>query len=343
MSKSKTDVSKKLSEARTSAEVAEACSSFFTLGVETVDGVTQHRHISTQYPLLNTNVLGIGGFPRGRIVEIAGAPSIGKTSLAQNLISHWQKNGEKILWVPAEPIDINYMSACGVNIKKKGPDCDNPIGLLKFTDSNDLSNKLKLFIALNSFDVIVIDSVQAVNTEEVTQAQDGFTMHTGQSSAKFWTDFLRQLEGGFSVKIGSEYVKSEVPVKEFKGGKFTDNHTIHRLENKDACLILTNHLKDGVGMFSIQYTPGGVGKNFRFSHRLYLNPTKGGTKKDSSGQIIYRDIKITSKKSKLGAPLGRSVIMRLQNGIFTEMERIDTEVDEDDEITPIRGPAEVQF
>ena len=62
--------------------------------------------------------LGIGGLPRGRIVELFGPPSSGKTTLALQIVAHCSKNGATAAWIDAEHVfDPAYAAALGVAVE----------------------------------------------------------------------------------------------------------------------------------------------------------------------------------------------------------------------------------
>lgn len=99
--------------------------------------------------------LGIGGLPRGRVVEIYGPESSGKTTLALHCIAEAQKGGGVCVFVDAEhALDTTYAKKLGVNVddlKVTQPDCGEQA--LEIVD---------MFVRNNAADVIVIDSVAAL-------------------------------------------------------------------------------------------------------------------------------------------------------------------------------------
>ena len=77
---------------------------------------TDNGAISSGSILLD-EALGIGGYPRGRIIEIYGPESSGKTTLALSAVAECQKKGEKVAFIDAEnSIDPEYAKNLGVNI-----------------------------------------------------------------------------------------------------------------------------------------------------------------------------------------------------------------------------------
>ena len=105
--------------------------------------------------LLLNQALGIGGYPRGRIIEIYGPESSGKTTLALHAIAEAQKKGGRAAFVDAEhSIDPIYARNLGVNIDElilSQPDCGE--------QALEIVEKLA---SSGAFDLIVVDSVAAL-------------------------------------------------------------------------------------------------------------------------------------------------------------------------------------
>lgn len=99
--------------------------------------------------------LGIGGVPRGRIVEIYGPESSGKSTLATHIVASAQKNGGLAAYIDAEhALDPSYAAKIGVNLDElmiSQPDC-----------GEDALNIAEMLARSNAVDVIVIDSVAAL-------------------------------------------------------------------------------------------------------------------------------------------------------------------------------------
>src|ERR1700733_13743624 len=98
--------------------------------------------------------LGIGGLPRGRIVEIFGPEASGKSTLALHVVANAQKNGGIAAYIDAEhALDPGYATKIGVNIDDlliSQPDC-----------GEEALNIAEVLARSNAIDVIVIDSVPA--------------------------------------------------------------------------------------------------------------------------------------------------------------------------------------
>ena len=99
--------------------------------------------------------LGIGGLPKGRICEIYGPESSGKTTIALQAIAQCQKNGGVAAFIDAEhALDLNYAKALGVNAEElliSQPDCGE--------QALEIAETL---VRSNAIDIVVIDSVAAL-------------------------------------------------------------------------------------------------------------------------------------------------------------------------------------
>ena len=105
--------------------------------------------------LLLDRAIGIGGYPRGRIIEIYGPESSGKTTLALHAVAEVQKSGGKAAFIDAEnAIDPVYAKSLGVNIDEL---------ILSQPDSGEQALEIsELLINSGAIDIIVIDSVAAL-------------------------------------------------------------------------------------------------------------------------------------------------------------------------------------
>jgi len=99
--------------------------------------------------------LGIGGIPRGRITEIFGPESSGKTTLAQHIIAEAQKRGGTVAYIDAEhALDPSYAGNCGVNIDEL---------LISQPDTGEQALEIcEALVRSSAVDAIIIDSVAAL-------------------------------------------------------------------------------------------------------------------------------------------------------------------------------------
>jgi recombination protein RecA len=130
------------------------------------------------------HALGVGGFPRGRIVEIFGPESSGKTTLALHVVAEAQKKGGLCAFIDAEhAMDPDYAKKLGVktdDLLISQP--DNGEQALEITDSLVRSGKM---------DVIVIDSVAALTPKDEIEGDMG-AHHVGKQ-ARLMSQALRKL------------------------------------------------------------------------------------------------------------------------------------------------------
>lgn len=105
--------------------------------------------------LLLDNALGVGGYPKGRIIEIYGPESSGKTTLALHAISECQAKGGKAAFVDAEhSIDPVYAKNLGVNIDEL---------ILSQPDNGEQALEIvEMLASSGAIDIIVVDSVAAL-------------------------------------------------------------------------------------------------------------------------------------------------------------------------------------
>src|ERR1700728_5297112 len=133
--------------------------------------------------------LGIGGLPRGRVVEIFGPESSGKSTLAMHVVAEAQRNGGICAYVDAEhAMDPVYAKAIGVNI-------DDP--LISQPDTGEQALEIAdMLIRSGALDVLVIDSVAALTPRAEIEGEMGDT-HVGLQ-ARLMSQALRKLTGTLS-------------------------------------------------------------------------------------------------------------------------------------------------
>lgn len=128
--------------------------------------------------------LGIGGVPRGRIVEIYGPESSGKTTVSLSIIAQAQKMGGEAAFIDVEhALDPKYAKALGVNI-------DNL--LVSQPDSGEQALEIaEALIRSGAIDVIVLDSIAAMTTRAEIDGEMG-DLHVGQL-ARLMSQAMRKL------------------------------------------------------------------------------------------------------------------------------------------------------
>ncbi|MCP3031265.1 recombinase RecA [Halobacillus sp. A1] len=133
--------------------------------------------------------LGVGGYPRGRIVEIYGPESSGKTTVALHAIAEAQSKGGTAAFIDAEhALDPTYARALGVNIEEL---------LLSQPDTGEQALEIaEALVRSGAVDMVVIDSVAALVPKAEIEGEMG-DAHVGLQ-ARLMSQALRKLSGAIS-------------------------------------------------------------------------------------------------------------------------------------------------
>jgi recombination protein RecA len=130
--------------------------------------------------------LGVGGIPRGRVIEIYGPESSGKTTLAQHIIAEAQKMGGTAAYVDAEhALDLQYAERCGVILDDL---------LVSQPDTGEQALEIaETLVRSGGLDVVVIDSVAALVPRAEIEGEMGDS-HVGLQ-ARLMSQAMRKLTG----------------------------------------------------------------------------------------------------------------------------------------------------
>src|SRR5213080_897935 len=173
--------------------------------------------------------LGIGGLPRGRVVEVFGPEASGKSTLAMHVVAEAQRNGGVCAYIDAEhAMDPVYASAIGVNVDEL---------LISQPDTGEQALEIAdMLIRSSALDVVVIDSVAALVPRAEIEGEMGDT-HVGLQ-ARLMSQALRKL-----------------------------THNLNR--SRTICIFINQmREKIGVMFGSQETTPGGRALKFYSSVRL---------------------------------------------------------------------------
>jgi recombination protein RecA len=206
--------------------------------------------------------VGIGGFPRGRVVEIYGPESSGKTTLAIHAIAECQKQGGMAAFIDAEhAFDRFYAEALGVDIENL---------LISQPDNGEQALEIaENLIRSGAIDIIVIDSVAAL----VPKAEiDG---EMGESKMGLQARLMSQALRKLTATIG---------------------------RTGCCCIFINQlREKIGVMFGNPETTTGGNALKFYASLRLDIR-RNGASLKDRDGNIVGNHVKVKVVKNKLAPP-----------------------------------------
>ena len=193
--------------------------------------------------------LGIGGVPKGRIVEIYGPESSGKTTLALQIVAQAQKRGGEVAFIDAEhALDPVYAKALGVDIDSM---------LISQPDTGEQGLEIcEALVRSGAIDVVVVDSVAALTPRAEIEGDMGDS-HVGLL-ARLMSQALRKLAGAISKtncivifinqlreKVGVMYGNPEVTT----GGRALKFYSsvridIRRVESlKNGSEVIGNHVR----------------------------------------------------------------------------------------------------
>lgn len=257
--------------------------------------------LPTELPTLDEIVIGCGGVPDGRIIEIYGPESAGKTAFCLHVIGCAQRAGGLAVFVDAEhALDLNHAKTIGVDI-------DNLI--VSQPDYGEQALEVVLaFVRSHAVRVIVIDSVSALVPKAELEGDMGDS-HMGLQ-ARLMSQALRKLTGAVS-KSGTIVIFTN-QVRE----------------------------KIGVMFGNPEVTTGGRALKFFSSVRLEvrrLSNTDGGQLKDGDTHIGHR-MRIKNVKNKVGSPFRETVCDLLYaTGFDTKKDMVDYAIETGVVTEPAKG------
>ncbi|MCE2391283.1 MAG: recombinase RecA [Proteobacteria bacterium] len=153
------------------------------------------EHLDQEIPVVSSGspsldiALGVGGLPRGRVVEIYGPESSGKTTLSLHAVGEAQRQGGVAAFIDAEhALDVSYAAKLGVNVEEL---------LVSQPDTGEQALEIAdMLVRSGAVDIIVIDSVAALVPRAEIEGEMG-DQHVGLQ-ARLMSQALRKLTGNLS-------------------------------------------------------------------------------------------------------------------------------------------------
>ena len=159
--------------------------------------------VSTGSPSLDI-ALGVGGLPAGRVIEVYGPESSGKTTLALHSVAECQKAGGVAAFIDAEhALDVSYAARLGVNIEEL---------LISQPDTGEQALEIAdMLVRSGAVDMIVVDSVAALVPRAEIEGEMGDS-HVGLQ-ARLMSQALRKLTGSLSKSATSMIFINQIRLK----------------------------------------------------------------------------------------------------------------------------------
>ncbi|MDI6851080.1 MAG: recombinase RecA [bacterium] len=207
-------------------------------------------------------ITGVGGYPRGRVIEIYGPEASGKTTLALHAIAETHKFGGKAAFIDAEhALDPTYAKALGVDVDDL---------ILSQPDTGEQALEIvEMLVRSNAIDLVVIDSVAALVPRAEIEGEMG------------------DAQVGLQARLMSKAMRKLV-------GVLSKSKTCAIFINQ-----IRQQIQTGFGFGNPETTPGGLALKFHASMRIEIR--KIATIKQGE-DIIGNRVKVRIVKNKLSPP-----------------------------------------
>lgn len=232
--------------------------------------------------------LGIGGFPRGRLIEIFGAPSSGKSTLALTTVREAQRMGEVVLWLDYEQsFDASYAQAIGVNFSDS---------LWVLAQPDTLEQGLQIaedFVESGAIGLVVVDSLAAMVPKAYLEGDIGEEKRMAEQ-ARVMARSLQRLT--------------------------------NKLAKHKVCMLFLNHVRDVIGGIPSRgvrkTTPGGSALKFYAAVRVELrvaDVVRGKIDDPVTGKMVDGPVAVKVKalvvKNKVAVPYRQGGFYMRENGL----------------------------
>jgi len=241
--------------------------------------ISGNQFVALQMPRVSTGSLGLdietgGGFPYGRVIEVYGKESAGKTFIALKTAANVQNDGKNVVWIDAEG------SFDPVWSKKLGVDVEN-LYLARPESGEKAGDIMDAVIRSGDCGLVVLDSTAALIPEQDLDKSMGDVEQIG-TRAKMVNRLVRKLHSALNLQVGEDQVPN------------------------NCMVIFINQIREKVGVMwgSPETTPGGLGLKHAASVRVHLRKSWIKDPKDKD-KILGQSVTFVTEKNKTYPPYRR--------------------------------------
>jgi recombination protein RecA len=219
------------------------------------------------------NILGVGGLPKGKIVEIYGIESSGKTTLCLQCIAKAQKNSKKYCGIidTEHALDLTYAKKLGVDVDR--------VVISQPDHAEQALSICEEMVESELFDIVMLDSVAALSPKAEIDGEMGDSII------------------GLHARLMSQALRKLTSI----------------VAKTNTLMIFTNQVREKIGVMfgNPETTPGGKALKFFASVRIELRKLAATIKEDDN--IIGNTVKVKIVKSKVSPPFKEAIVKVIYN------------------------------
>ena len=279
----------------------------------------------TGLEVFDKEVLGIGGLPKGRIIEVYGPKSSGKSALAMHLAGAAQKLDPTITvkiydvessftrkWGQAMGLDVGEETDADDDDFKKGVQRFGRTTVVRGLSAEETAAMIKEDLSLGELapNIIIIDSVAVLNPEQVmAKDNEDLSMHDNYALAKFLTEFLKSITGGWYWPPAGNHGKD----------KLSSTAKKISLADTETTIICINHAKERTktaqgNTYIVWEHVGGAALDFHACLQLMVK--RIGFQEDALKNVSHQKINVCADKNKIAPPKREcQLLLDFQGGI----------------------------